>query len=101
GTPFTSADLEFTARVQMDKIVDVRTLPGFDSVDTITPVDARTMLVTWKRPYIFADALWNAPPLPRHLLEETYLQDKIAFGAMSYWTQDFVGNGPFKVKQFV
>ncbi len=101
GTPFTSADLEFTARVQMDKIVDVRTLPGFDSVDAISAPDPTTITVTWKRPFIYADALWNSPPLPKHLLEETYIQDKVAFGALSYWTHEFVGNGPFKVRQYV
>jgi ABC-type transport system substrate-binding protein len=101
GVPFTAADLEFTARVQMEKIVDVRNLPGFDAIESISSPDPRTITVLWKRPFVFADALWNPTPLPKHILEETYLQDRIAFGAMSYWTQDFVGTGPFKIKQYV
>jgi peptide/nickel transport system substrate-binding protein len=41
-----------------------------------------------------------APPLPRHLLEETYLRDKTAFLALPFWSQEFVGTGPFKLRQF-
>jgi len=101
GAPFTSADLEFTSRVQREKALDLRYNPGYDSVDSIDVKDAWTIAVSWSQPYIFADALFNLAPLPQHLLEAPYAEDKAAFTALPYWTQEYVGTGPFKVRQFV
>lgn len=40
-------------------------------------------------------------PLPRHVLEDAYGQNKVAFQGLPYWNQEFVGTGPFKVRDFV
>lgn len=39
-------------------------------------------------------------PLPKHLLEASYLADKAQFPNLRYWTSEFVGNGPFVVREF-
>jgi peptide/nickel transport system substrate-binding protein len=65
--------------------------------------------VRWKRPYIDADTMFAnggsgtayGLPLPKHLLEETYTQDKANFLSHPYWSQEFVGTGPFRLKEFV
>src|SRR5581483_6465431 len=101
GVPFTSDDLLFTAQVQRDKAIDTRPNAGYDAVDAIEAPDQRTVTVRWTHPYIYADALFNTAPIPKYLLESHYLQDKAAFSSLSYWTDDFVGTGPFKVRQFV
>ena len=67
------------------------------------------MRVTWKEPYIRADqgglgaiGLPLNPPFPKHLLEAAYLSgDKDSFPTLPYWTTEFVGSGPFQVKEFV
>ena len=40
-------------------------------------------------------------PLPKHLLEEPYRAgDKAGFMALGYWNGDFVGTGPFKIREW-
>ena len=40
-------------------------------------------------------------PLPKHLLERPYLDDKAGFLEHPYWNQEFVGTGPFKLREWV
>jgi peptide/nickel transport system substrate-binding protein len=40
-------------------------------------------------------------PIPKHLLEKAYLEDKAGFSALPYWSSGFIGTGPFKVKEWV
>jgi peptide/nickel transport system substrate-binding protein len=42
-----------------------------------------------------------ALPVPAHLLEQAYATDKASFPNLPYWTEEFVGAGPFKVRDFV
>ncbi len=106
GTPLTADDMAFTAAVGQDKDLAIFTHPGFDAVESARAVDPRTILVTWKRPFFGADLMFTSAdnfgmPLPRHLLEKPYLEDKAGFGDLLYWTSDFVGAGPFKVGDYV
>lgn len=104
GTPFTPDDLMFTILVSRD-----RDLPSFrDSkyqyLDRIEAVDRRTARAIWREPFAFADELFSALlalPIPRHLLEQPYLDEKEVFTQLPYWTTEYVGMGPFKVREFV
>src|SRR5207237_1347071 len=40
-------------------------------------------------------------PLPRHLLEQAYLEDKVRFLTVPYWLDEFIGSGPFKLKSLM
>jgi peptide/nickel transport system substrate-binding protein len=103
GTPLTADDLTFTARVIRDKELGDLHHPDFDLIEAAEAVDARTVRVTWRKPFIEADQLFGLMglPLPRHLLEQPYLEDKGTFSALPYWSAGFVGTGPFKVKEWV
>ena len=108
GTPFTAQDLVFTARLSQDRDMPWPVEPVYRYVDAFEAVDARTVKVTWKEPYIRADmaglgssGLPLNPSFPRHLLEQSYLNDKDSFPTLPYWTTEFVGTGPFQVKEFV
>jgi peptide/nickel transport system substrate-binding protein len=106
GTPFTAADLAFTATVGQDKDLAIFTHPGFDAVESVRAADPRTVLVSWRRPFFGADLMFTsqdtfAMPLPRHLLEQAYLDDRAGFSDLPYWTSAFVGAGPFKVRDYV
>ena len=102
GTPLTTDDLLFAVRVGQD-------LPEFGhaayrSLNGVRAIDARTIVVEWKEPYIQYDNMFSwefALPLPRHLLEDTYLNNKDAFTQHLYWTHQFMHAGPFKVREFV
>lgn len=102
GTPLSSHDLAFTATVGRDREVPWFGHVAYLSVDSVETPDARSVVVKWKRPYIGADGMFSrfARQLPRHLLEKDYLEAKPTFTQLPYWAQDFVGAGPFKLRQW-
>jgi len=104
GTPVTAQDLAFTLEVGRDKDLALPGYPGYKSLDTLEIVDERTATARWKRPFIEADTLFSSEfllPRPRHLLEQAYQSDKAGFLSLPYWTTEYVGAGPFKIREFV
>src|SRR5437667_4303254 len=90
GTPLTGDDLVFTLGVLSDK-----ELPQFRQlgVELIERVEARerSAVVTWKQPFVDADALFSMTgnstrpvPLPRHLLQEEYRNNKAGLTALRH-----------------
>ncbi len=100
GTPFTSEDVSFTSRVDRDPDIPMRRSLAYQSVDTVETPDASTVVVAWKQPYIQADMLYDDPLFPKHLLEGAYQDDKAAFPQLPYWTDEFVGTGAYRVKEY-
>ena len=41
-----------------------------------------------------------AVPLPKHILERPFNEDKAGFTQLPYWTREFISSGPFKLKEF-
>ena len=39
--------------------------------------------------------------MPRHILESVYLNDKASFPQSTFFRQDFVGTGPYRIKEWV
>jgi peptide/nickel transport system substrate-binding protein len=107
GTPFTADDLVFTSRVAQDKSLALVLDRAFDSVESIEARDPRTLVVTWTEPYIDADRLFSATdttsivPMPRHLLEQAFTEDRGSFLELPYWSASFVGTGPFRLAEWV
>jgi peptide/nickel transport system substrate-binding protein len=101
GTPFTSDDLIFTAKVVQDPEVAAFRELAYDLIETVEAPDPRTITVRWKGPTIEADRMFSqrlAVPMPRHLLEPTYLEDKGKVLYMPYWLGEFVGTGPYRLR---
>jgi peptide/nickel transport system substrate-binding protein len=110
GTPLTADDLVFTLQVSQDPALpELRARDGtaFELIERIVAVDLHTVLVTWKAPFIRADGLFSnglegyAAPLPRHILEGTHAESRDAFLQVPYWTREFVGLGPYKLREWV
>jgi peptide/nickel transport system substrate-binding protein len=107
GTPFTADDLLFTARVARDKQIPLSVGAMFEGVERVESPDPRQLVVTWSKPYIWADALFSRTnssrvmPMPRHLLERALEEEKATFTQLPYWTRDFVGLGPFKLRELL
>lgn len=104
GAPFTADDLVFTAQVSRDADLAVFREVPYELIERVEAPDPRTVKVTWKQPFIEADTLFGrqiAVPMPRHLLEKTYLEDKPSFTDLPFWSEAFVGAGPFKLKELV
>ncbi len=103
GTPFTTDDLVFTAMVVRDKSLPIFGHVAYDSLGTVEAIDSRTVVARWTRPYIKADQLFSfeiALPVAKHKLEEIYLTDKEHFIEHPYWSTEFVGTGPYKLKRW-
>jgi peptide/nickel transport system substrate-binding protein len=102
GIPVSADDLDFTVRVGQDPDVVVLRDRAYESIERVAIVDPRTVVVYWKTPYIFADSLFSAGtvPLPKHILEPVYSADKADLVTSPYWTVEFVGTGPFKLREF-
>jgi peptide/nickel transport system substrate-binding protein len=101
GTPFTTADLLFTAAVVRDPELGAFGESVYDLIEGIEAPDARTLLVRWKVTTIEADQMFTqrfAVPMPRHLLEPTYLEGKAKLFESPYWLGGFVGTGPYKLR---
>ncbi len=101
-TPLTAQDYVFGFEVHSDPDVPVvdRETEGY--INSVDAVDDRTLLVNWKRPYIFANVLGlhDLVPLPRHLLEAKYRTNKATFTQGDEWTVAYVGTGPFRVERW-
>ena len=100
GTPVTTADLLFTADIARDKELPVFSEAEWDYVEVLNARDARTLVVQWKSTYIRADNLL-VKVRPRHILEGSYVEDKTSVLYHPYWNEQYVGVGPFRLKEFV
>ena len=111
GVHFTTDDLLFGVQLGQDP-----SLPEFrggaaevwELVEGVQALDTQTISVAWKRPYIKADRIFStgsegfAQPLPRHLLERAYAENnREAFVQRPYWTREYVGLGPYKLREWV
>jgi peptide/nickel transport system substrate-binding protein len=103
GTPLSTDDLAFTIQVSRDRDLATLRNRNYDLIEQLQAPDARTVTVTWSRPFIDADQLFTLAlglPLPKHLLEEPYTRDKATFTDLPYWTDAYVGLGPYKLSQW-
>jgi peptide/nickel transport system substrate-binding protein len=106
GTPFTAADVQFSILdVGMDRELPVFFHIAYDSIAGIDAPDPQTVVVRWKRVFVDADRILSTigtthpTPMPKHILAR-YTDDKTNFLQLPYWGSEFVGLGPFKVKEF-
>lgn len=104
GTRFTTEDLLFTVQVGRDRELARLGSRAYDFVESVEARDLDTVSVKWRRPFILADTMFTnefALPLPKHLLERAYREEKETFTEHPYWTEAFVGAGPFKLRELV
>lgn len=107
GTPFTADDLVFTSLVMQDPELPIFRKVALDSVESAYARDPNTLLVTWRKPFIEADQLFaavgsvQALPMPRHLLLDAYRENKAGFTDLPYWNDEFVGTGPYRLREWL
>ncbi|HEY3118233.1 MAG TPA: ABC transporter substrate-binding protein, partial [Chloroflexota bacterium] len=104
GTPFSSEDFAFAAKFNNDLDIGVVPPAPLALIDAIETPDPRTIVVKWKEPFIEADSMFtpiSVLPLPRHILEKPYAEDKANIFSLPYWTTEYVGMGAFKIREWV
>jgi peptide/nickel transport system substrate-binding protein len=106
GTPLTSADFLFGLQVAQDPQMPISRPRALAFITEATAPDAHTVVVRWKQPYSFANVsiaeggILSA--IPRHLMGDAYAQgDKQAFANHPRWTREFVGLGPYQLRDWV
>ncbi len=100
GHAFTADDVVFSYTVWTDPEVGIFRDARYLNVESVDAPDPLTLNVRWKQPYIFADRVFDVSLMPRHLLESTYRDAKGTLTQVPYWTQDYVGTGPFKIREW-
>jgi len=101
GQPLTAHDLVFTVMVGRDRDLPIFGDIAFRSLEAATAVDDRTVSVTWSSPFFQADNLFShalALPMPKHILDRPYAEEKLTFVDHPYWSEEFVGTGPYKIR---
>jgi peptide/nickel transport system substrate-binding protein len=105
GTAVTAADLIFTVQIGQDRELPLFRNRAYDALEGVEARDASTIVARWREPYIWADNMFTpalAMPLPKHILEPSYTSaEKARFIELPYWTETFVGTGPFRVHEWV
>lgn len=101
GAAFSADDVLFSLRVRMDPELDFPAAVAYTYIEDIQAPDPRTVRISWKQPYINADSFLSLGLFPRHLLERAYQESKPTMRSLSFWTTDFVGTGPFKLKEWM
>jgi peptide/nickel transport system substrate-binding protein len=107
GQPMTADDLLFTATIARDSSLNlVVRNAAYDLIDGIEATDPRTVAVRWKEPYFQADSLFSVVggnftnPLPKHILEQPYTDDRATFDQHPFWTTGYISAGAFRLKQW-
>ena len=108
GTPFTSADVQFTARVAANPNLTISQDAAVEFLDRVEAPDPYTVVASWKRAFIDADGLFSRVaerarilPMPRHLLEQAYNDDPSTILQHPYWAYEFLGTGPYRIREWV
>jgi peptide/nickel transport system substrate-binding protein len=102
GAPFTSEDLLFSARVEQD--LPIFRNVAYAAIESVEAPDPQTIRISWRRPFIEADTMFTSGrslPMPRHLLERPYAEDKESFLNLPYWNREFIGTGAFRLRELV
>ncbi len=108
GQPVVAKDFVFTTMVGQDRSQPMQHDEAFKFVDSARAVDDHTFVVNWRSTYVDADKLFTgvvnqmrSTVMPSHLLEPVYAQDKATFTESPYFSSQYVGTGPFKLKEWV
>lgn len=108
GQPLTTEDYVFAWRVYGTPELGVVENAGFRLIADVVAPSPETLIIRWKEPYAEAGSVRPTTgqggviiaPLPRHLLEATYLERQAeSFIALPFWTTDYIGAGPWKLER--
>lgn len=100
GAPLTSADLAFTGKLSHDRSLAFFRAQILDLVVGFEETDPATLTIRWRAPHVEADGVFPRP-LPKHILDKLYTEEPELLKDHPYWTSEFVGAGPFKLKEWV
>ena len=102
GAALTAEDFVFAWKVFSSPALGFANAVPTSLMEEVLAPDPLTLTIRWKSPHAGAGILTEEfPPLPRHVLEsasQTASPDQ--FAAHPYWTQQFLGAGPFRLEHW-
>src|SRR5581483_1442625 len=99
GEPITARDWVFAYQARTAPDVPAHNAVVEKRLAQVVAVDDHTLFLEWREPYMYAGYthLPDFSPMPRHRLEEQFLQDRAGFIDGPQWREEFVGSGPYRV----
>jgi peptide/nickel transport system substrate-binding protein len=100
GTPATASDFTFGAEITQDRDLPLRRGEPATLITEVVAPEPHTLVVRWKGLYPEANysGPTDIPAVPAHLLNDLYRSgDKQAFTNSRYWTNEFIGVGPYRL----
>ncbi len=97
GTPFTADDMLFSFTVYKDPEIPNRAGAAIAAMAAASVVDPLTFVIHWSKVYVDADQAVGLVPMPQHLLQDTYRNDKASLLNSPFFTTEFVGLGPYRL----
>jgi peptide/nickel transport system substrate-binding protein len=102
GAPITADDFIFATQLPQIKEVAAVRPAVYNSLAGIEAPDPYTLKLQWRQPYIEADSWFGGlEPQPKHLLTKPLEDDPATFAQHPLFTTQYVGTGPFKLKEWV
>jgi peptide/nickel transport system substrate-binding protein len=103
GKPLNAMDFAFSYRVYATPELGHAESVPVRYMEEVVAQDPQTLIIRWRQVFAGADDLQarDFPPLPRHLLEETFEQvHPDSFVSNGFWINDFVGAGPYRLTRW-
>jgi len=99
GTPLSAEDFVFAWRVYSTPELGVSTSPPIVQMEDVSATDDRTLVIRWKQTYGDAGVMKeDFQALPRHILGDQFANlDPSTFINLTFWTQEYVGLGPYRI----
>ena len=102
GTPITTDYVIFVYNVAMDLKMLISSRSDLKKVDHIEKINDKEFIVHWNELHPFANQMFmGGETLPAHKLEELWKNNKDQFINGTHWTTDYMGNGAYKIKEWV
>jgi len=106
GTPLDAADFVFAWQVYANPASGTAAVAPVGEMAEITAPDSRTVVIRWRRTYPEAGVMSTRTQrgfgaLPRHILEQPYAEGNFdAFANHPFWTDEYVGLGPYRLERW-
>jgi peptide/nickel transport system substrate-binding protein len=104
--PLEAADFVFAWRVYANPASGSANVAPVGEMQEVSAPDSRTVAIRWRRLYPGAGAMYTRTQsgfgaLPRHVLEQSYVQDNFdVFANHPFWTDEYVGLGPYRLERW-
>ena len=102
GTALSSEDFVFAWRVYATPQLGAATTPPIGLMEEVAAPDPRTVVIHWRQPFADAGTLQDTfQAFPRHILGDQFQNlDPVAFSNAPFWTQEYVGLGPYRLDRW-